>query len=62
VGTVDVARGVHFNHASLALSAAVDGQGVVLSLQALAADDLAAGRLIIPFGPSLPMPFRPSAA
>lgn len=46
---VDTSRGVHFSHANLAIDAAVDGLGVVLSLPALAADDLAAGRLILPF-------------
>jgi len=46
---VDTARGVHFSHANLAIDAAIDGLGVVLSLPALAAGDLAAGRLLLPF-------------
>jgi LysR family glycine cleavage system transcriptional activator len=54
---VDAARGLHFNHVSLALQAAIDGQGVVLSLKPLAADDLAAGRLVIPFDLSLPVEY-----
>jgi LysR family glycine cleavage system transcriptional activator len=44
-----------FNSVSLALSAAIAGQGVVLTLQALATDDIAAGRLVAPFELSLPM-------
>lgn len=57
VDGVDTTRGLHFNHVSLALQAAIDGQGVVLSLKPLAADDLAAGRLIIPFDLSLPVEY-----
>lgn len=52
---VDSTHGISFNSVSLALSAAIDGQGVVLTLQALAADDIAAGRLVTPFQLSLPM-------
>jgi LysR family glycine cleavage system transcriptional activator len=52
---VDSSHGSHFNHAALALAAAVDGHGVVLSLEPLAADDLAAGRLVIPFNLRLPL-------
>jgi LysR family glycine cleavage system transcriptional activator len=46
---VQTAHGVHFSHANLALDAAVDGLGVVLSVTALAASDLAVGRLVLPF-------------
>jgi LysR family glycine cleavage system transcriptional activator len=46
---VDTSRGVHFSHANFAIDAAVDGLGVVLSLPALAAGDLAVGRLTLPF-------------
>ncbi len=46
---VDTSRGVHFSHANLAIDASVDGLGVVLSLTSLAANDLAAGRLAMPF-------------
>ena len=46
---VDTGHGVHFSHANLAIDAAVDGLGVVLSLPALAAADLAVGRLVAPF-------------
>ncbi|HRJ53376.1 MAG TPA: transcriptional regulator GcvA [Candidatus Thiothrix moscowensis] len=46
-------RGLHFNQVSLALDAAGDGQGVLLSLQHLAQLDIDAGKLCIPF--NLPM-------
>ena len=54
---VNVSRGLHFNHVSLALESAIDGQGVVLSLMPLAAGDIAAGRLVIPFDLILPLPY-----
>lgn len=54
---VDAARGPHFSHAMLALEAAADGLGVVLGIPILAALDLEAGRLIIPFPLSLPLSF-----
>ncbi len=47
--SVDGTRGLRFNRVSLALAAAVEAQGVVLSLEQLAADDLEKGRLVIPF-------------
>ena len=46
---VDASRGLRFNHSALALEAAAEGQGVVLSLRLLALADLAAGRLVEPF-------------
>jgi LysR family transcriptional regulator, glycine cleavage system transcriptional activator len=55
VDGVDVSRGPHFNHAVLALDAAIDGAGVVLSYPVLAWADLAAKRLVAPFALSLPM-------
>jgi LysR family glycine cleavage system transcriptional activator len=54
---IDTSHGVHFSHASLAIDAAVDGLGVVVSVLALAGADLAAGRLILPFELSLPSDF-----
>lgn len=42
-------RGIHFDHAMQALEAAIEGQGVALSLRPLAAVDIAAGRLVVPF-------------
>ena len=47
VSDIDTDRGLHFNHGNLAINAAVDGQGVVLSMKALASDDIAAGRLVL---------------
>ena len=42
-------RGLHFNIADHALSAAVNGTGVVLGRKMLAKSDLDAGRLVMPF-------------
>ncbi|MGB5761401.1 MAG: transcriptional regulator GcvA [Sedimenticolaceae bacterium] len=52
---VDPRRGLRFSHTNLALEAAMDGQGVVLTLDMLAAPDVAAGRLVIPFDIRLPL-------
>lgn len=57
LGNVPTERGVDFNQMSMALDAAVDGQGVALARSALAAWDLITGRLVCPFGPRLPVPF-----
>lgn len=57
VSNVDSSHGVHFNHVSLALTAAVEGQGVVLSMKELASDDIAAGRLVIPFNIGIPLKY-----
>lgn len=54
---VDATRGVFFNQMSMAIAAAAQGQGVALSSLAIAADDLASGRLIAPFPTSVPTPF-----
>jgi LysR family glycine cleavage system transcriptional activator len=54
---VDVSRGPVLNQASMALDAAVDGQGVALARSALAAWDLIAGRLVRPFKLALPVPY-----
>lgn len=48
-------RGTHFNQVQLALEAAVEQQGVLLSLDIMAQRDISAGRLCIPFGPALPL-------
>lgn len=52
----DDRRGLHFSHSSLAIQAALDGQGVALGDSTLAADDIAAGRLVKPFELSLKSP------
>ena len=54
---VDASRGPHFSHASLALQAAIEGQGLALGSESLARDDLAAGRLVCPFDVVLPVNF-----
>ena len=52
---VDAARGPHFSQPDHALQAAIDGAGVVLGWRHLAADDIAAGRLVEPFSLLLPL-------
>lgn len=54
---IDFAHGPVFNQASMAIDAAVDGQGVALARSALTAWDLAAGRLVRPFALSLKVPY-----
>lgn len=46
-------RGLSFNHISLAIDSAIDGQGVLLGIEAMARIDIEAGRLCIPFERSL---------
>jgi LysR family glycine cleavage system transcriptional activator len=46
-----------FNYSNLMLQAAIDGLGVALSQNALAGDDLAAGRLVRLFDYTLPTDF-----
>lgn len=53
---IQASRGLHFNQVALALDAAADGQGVLLSLNHLAQLDIKAGKLCIPF--DLPMPLE----
>jgi LysR family glycine cleavage system transcriptional activator len=51
---VDSSRGPVLNQASMAIDAAVDGQGVALARTALAAWDLIGGRLVRPFEIAMP--------
>jgi len=51
---VDSSRGLVLDQASMAIDAAIDGQGVVLTRTALAAWDLIGGRLVRPFDIALP--------
>ena len=53
VGSDNPRRALSFNYSNLMLQAAIDGLGVGLSQEALAGDDLAAGRLVRPFDLSL---------
>lgn len=54
---LDPERGVVFNQASMAIDAAIQGQGVAMARTALAAWDLLAGRLVRPFAQALEAPF-----
>jgi LysR family glycine cleavage system transcriptional activator len=54
---VDLARGIVFNQASMAIDAAVDGQGIALARTALASWDLISGRLVRPFAQALEAPY-----
>ncbi|MEO1138093.1 MAG: transcriptional regulator GcvA [Pseudomonadota bacterium] len=52
VDEIDPTRGPRFTHESMAVQAALDGQGVALLGEVLISDHLDAGRLVRPFGPS----------
>lgn len=54
---VDATAGPRFSQESMALQAAVEGNGVALVRTFIAADDLAAGRLVRPFKQTLPEEF-----
>ena len=54
---LDPTAGPHLSHTSMTMTAALAGQGVALGRTCLAADDLEAGRLVRPFGPSFRSPF-----
>ncbi len=56
-GAVEATHGVFFNNMAMTLRAAAQGQGVALTSFAIAADELAAGRLIAPFKTSVATPF-----
>ncbi len=55
---IDPTRGPRFTMENMAVQAALDGQGVALIGDILVADDLAAGRLVRPFDPSLSTPLK----
>ena len=52
---VDASRGTHFSLPDHGLQASIDGAGVVLGWRALAAADIAAGRVVEPFNLVLPL-------
>ena len=54
---IEAQRAVDFNQASMAIDAAVDGQGIALARTALAAGDLVSGRLVRPFAQAIEAPF-----
>lgn len=57
INDVDWTRGPRFNQSSLVLEAAISGKGVALAKSTLARADVAAGRLVNPFGGSSPVEF-----
>jgi LysR family glycine cleavage system transcriptional activator len=57
VDGVDFKHGIVFNQASIAIDAAIDGQGIALARTALASSDLISGRLARPFAQVLEVPY-----
>jgi LysR family glycine cleavage system transcriptional activator len=55
---IDTSRGLRLNVADHALDAASEGVGVVLAYKMVAARDIALNRLVMPFGPEIPLPGR----
>ena len=55
---IDPTRGPRFTEENMAVQSALDGHGVALIGDILVADDLAAGRLVRPFDPSLSTPLK----
>lgn len=55
---IDTSRGLRLNVADHALDAASEGTGVVLGYKLVASHDISLGRLVVPFGPELPLPGR----
>ncbi len=54
LATIDPRRGPRFDDSAMMLGAAIEGQGVAIGRSALAANDLAARRLVQPFDLNLP--------
>jgi LysR family transcriptional regulator, glycine cleavage system transcriptional activator len=57
INGIDPSRGVRLNQAALAIDAAIGGRGVLLTRNIFAAQDLASGRLVRPFGDGQPVDF-----
>ncbi len=55
---IDSSRGLRLNVADHALDAASEGVGVVLGYKIVASRDIGLGRLVVPFGPEIPVPGR----
>lgn len=51
VDGIDASSGVTFDSLNLSIQAAIEGIGVAIAVRDLVADELAAGRLMQPFGP-----------
>jgi LysR family glycine cleavage system transcriptional activator len=58
VDGIDSTRGLRLNVADHALDAASESAGVVLAYKLVASRDIGLGRLVIPFGPEIPLPGR----
>lgn len=57
LANLEVQRGTRINDSAAVLQAAINGAGVALGRTSLVNEDLAAGRLVQPFGPSLTSDF-----
>jgi LysR family transcriptional regulator, glycine cleavage system transcriptional activator len=57
LGDIDTTHGLRFNQVALGIDAAINGRGVMLARDVFVADDLAAGRLVRPFGGAIPVNF-----
>lgn len=57
IDDVDWRRGPGFSDSSMVIEAAAAGQGVALGHRWLAAADLESGRIVMPFGPTVPSKF-----
>ena len=55
VNNVDTTHGPHFSPVQLLLQAAIDGQGIALTMDVLAARDIELGRLVVPFPVQVPV-------
>lgn len=55
--TVNATQSLRFGNSTLALEAALDGQGVVLAPEPLVASEVASGRLVMPFDTKVPSRF-----
>jgi LysR family transcriptional regulator, glycine cleavage system transcriptional activator len=58
IAGIDSSRGLRLNVADHALDAASEGVGVVLGYKIVASRDIGLGRLVVPFGPEIPVPGR----
>ncbi len=52
-----MSRGLWFNQMSIALEAAIQGQGVALGTRALVSDEIAQGYLVAPFETRVETPY-----
>ena len=56
-GEVNLRRGTTMDDSNVVIQAAIDGQGVALGSDVLCADEIEAGRLVMPFDIRLAMPY-----